>query len=794
MTEFKVAYGENRQAKKWKNGIITLDELRSRLSTTFHTTETVQEYQHMKSGPRSAAKDKGGFVGGHLKDGKRTAQTVECRSLLTLDVDNASLTFLDEYLALSPYTTFIYSTHGHTPASPRFRLVIPLTRDINAEEYNAITRLYAFEQGMEMFDTCSFTPSQLMFWPTTPADGEYIFREVEGEPLDPDTYLAAHPTWNDPLSLPTSPKEALPHFAGSKVEDPLTKDGIVGTFCRAVGTIQNAIDTYLGDVYEKTSASRYRFKGSHSGPGVQIYDDKLAYSNHATDPAARQTCNAFDLVRIHLFPADGDTKKSFAAMAEWAAQQPQVSRLLLEEKQTAAEKAFSEEEGEDWKDSLIRDKHGNLINSLHNLGLIMTYDQYMKNIVFNKLADGMEVKGEIPWDHSETKFWRDADDAQLIWYVDQNYGSFSQRNYDIAVTKCVDDRSYHPIKEYLASLPEWDGIPRVDTLLLDYLGAEDTQYVRAVTRKMLCAAVTRIYHPGAKFDTLLVLVGEQGIGKSTLISRLAMEWFSDSLTLTDISDGKAGAEKLQGIWLMEIGEMAGMRKAEQEKLKAFFGRQDDKYRAAFGRRVTSHPRQTVMFGTTNAESGFLRDITGNRRYWPVGVPGTGTRKPWELTQADIDQIWAEVVSLVKAGEPLTLPEDLQIVAQVEQNNAMEKDEREGVVRLFLEKLLPEKWDTMDLYARREFLRGDDPTLSKGTVRRTTVSNMEIWCECFGRNREDLKPAESYALSSLMSRIEGWSRPKTTQTQPLYGKQRVYVREEEQPHTSWEQPHTSKEQL
>lgn len=170
---------------------------------------------------------------------------------------------------------------------------------------------------------------------------------------------------------------------------------------------------------------------------------------------------------------------------------------------------------------------------------------------------------------------------------------------------------------------------------------------------------------------------------------------SDKETLAKIEKAiQAAYEEGASIWIMEIGEMAGMRKAEQEKLKAFFGRQDDKYRAAFGRRVQSHPRQSVMFGTTNAESGFLRDITGNRRYWPVAVPGTGTRKPWELTQDDINQIWAEVLVLVAKGEPLTLPADIEERAKVEQNSAMEKDEREGVVRLFLETLLPENWAKM----------------------------------------------------------------------------------------------------
>ena len=451
-----------------------------------------------------------------------------------------------------------------------------------------------------------------------------------------------------------------------------------------------------------------------------------------------------------------------------------MSRLLLEEKQTAAQADFTEEE-DHWQDKLTRDKNGNVQNTLRNLGLIMQNDEFMRSIVFNQLADGMEIKGAIPWGHSTTKFWRDADDSQLIWYVDQNYGTFSQRNYDIAVEKCVDDRSYHPIKEYLASLPEWDGIPRVDTLLIDYLGAADNAYVRAVTRKTLCAAVTRIYAPGTKFDTMLVLNGPQGIGKSTLISRLAMEWFSDSLTLSDMNDGKTAPEKLQGYWIHEIGEMAGMRKADIDKVKSFVSRQDDKYRAAFGKRVTSHPRQCIFFGTTNAENGFLRDVTGNRRYWVVTTPGTGPKHPWELTQSDVDQIWAEVLRLVKEGETLYLPVALENVAKKEQSAAMESDEREGLIRLYLDTPLPEDWDKMDLFSRREYLRGEDPTMRVGTVRRDYVSNMEIWCECFGMAREQLKNNETYAIRSMMSKIEGWTRTNDLVKMKLYGPQRVYRR-------------------
>ncbi|WKB37226.1 virulence-associated E family protein [Terrilactibacillus sp. S3-3] len=159
---------------------------------------------------------------------------------------------------------------------------------------------------------------------------------------------------------------------------------------------------------------------------------------------------------------------------------------------------------------------------------------------------------------------------------------------------------------------------------MDYLGASDNPYVRAVTRKTLCAAIARVLTPGIKFDSMLVLNGPQGAGKSTLIAKLGGDWFSDSLSLSDTKD-KTAAEKLQGYWILEIGELAGLKKAEVETLRSFLSRQNDIYRASFGRRATPHLRQCVFFGTTNAEKGYLRDTTGNRRFWPVKTPGNGTK-------------------------------------------------------------------------------------------------------------------------------------------------------------------------
>ena len=283
-------------------------------------------------------------------------------------------------------------------------------------------------------------------------------------------------------------------------------------------------------------------------------------------------------------------------------------------------------------------------------------------------------------------------------YLSRNYGIYSPGKTKDAVVAVAAERAYHPVRDYLEGLPEWDGIPRVDTLLVDYFGAADNSYTRAVSRKSMAAAIARVYRPGTKFDSVPILNGPQGIGKSTFYAKLAGEWFSDSLTLTDMKD-KSGPEKLQGYWILELGELAGMRKADIETVKSFISRVDDKYRASYGVNVESHPRQCVIVGTTNAETGFLRDITGNRRFWPVRVSGNSRKKPWQLTKEDVAQIWAETLVLYQKGEKLYLEGQDAEIAVAEQADALETDEREGLVREYLETLLPEKWAEMSLFER-----------------------------------------------------------------------------------------------
>ncbi len=786
MRKLSIAYGSSCHAKRWVNQQVTFDELCERLSQTVRTPETVEEYPKLPKSERDRAKDKGGFVGGKLKGGRRKRDTVEGRSMLTQDADHAGIGFIDSYEMLCPYASCLYTTHGHTPEAPRVRVVVPLTRDVTPDEYAAISRLFAAEWGIDQFDECSHRPHQLMYWPTTPADGEYVFKRCDGEWLDPDRYLAAHPGWRDCAGLPRSVREGGIVERGRKQqEDPLGKQGVIGAFCRTYG-INEAVHVFLKDIYQESALQgRFDYIPADSSAGVVVYDDVFAYSHHATDPACGKLLNAFDLVRIHKFggldekvPEDTEAAKlpSFKAMCEFAVNDENVKMTIAGERMEIAEKEFSGE-NEDWLKQLEYEKRSTVVkNTLRNLLLILNNDEKLKGIVFNQLSDGMEIKGEVPWEHP-SRFWRDADDAQLISYVDLTYGTFSARNYDIAVTKVADDRSYHPIREFLSSLPEWDKVPRVDTILVDFLGASDNAYVRAVTRKTLCGAIARVMNPGCKFDTMLVLNGPQGKGKSTLISRLCGEWFNDSLLLNDTKD-KTAAEKLQGYWILEIGELAGLKKTEIETLRGFLSRQNDIYRASFGRRATPHPRQCVFIGTTNAENGYLRDTAGNRRFWPVKTPGDAARASWEMTEEEIRQIWAEALVRYKEGEPLHLDNELAGMALKEQQIAMEVDEREGMVRDYLEMPLPKRWDRMDIFDRRNYICGSEfgGEREPGVRKRERVCNMEIWCECFGKERGNLKRQDANEISAIMANIEGWKKADNKVRFPIYGIVRGYCRD------------------
>lgn len=778
MRPLAIAYGNNRQAKNWTNKSITFEELKERLKVTIRTPESAEEYAKFNKAKRDTVKDHGGFVAGALKGGRRKIDTVEIRSMVALDGDRIDKAFLENYEMNAPYTSLLYTTHSSTEEHPRVRLVYPLTRDVTPEEFVAVSRYLADMLGIDYFDECSYQPNQLMYWPSTPSNGLYVFKEVGKEWLNPDDILYAHPEWTDPTRLPTSSRESRANTTQTaEVKDPLGKDGTVGLFNRAYFPINRAIEKFLSDVYEPTdNENRYHYIQSSSMAGVEIIEDgKFAYSHHAKDPAYLKLCNAFDLVRIHRF-GDDDSKKSFNAMCELAMEDDEVKRLATEEKLLEAETDFADSDS-DWMTRLkYQPRTGLLENSVYNLNLILNNDPDFQNFAFNELANRIQITGPLPWERPEgNSFWRDADTAQLKSIIDIRYLAFSSRNHDVAFTKAADDRHFHPVRDYLNSLPEWDGVKRVEDLFIKYLQAEDTEYVRTVTRKTFAAAVARIYVPGIKFDCVPVLDGDQGIGKSTIVKDLVSpEYYSETLSLTDMDD-KSGAEKLQGFWAVEIGELAGMKKADIEKVKAFLSTCDDKYRPSYGRVVESHPRQCIIIATVNGERGYLRDITGNRRFWIIKLHQKKQKKTWNFTPEFRAQFWAEAKEIWKSGEKLYLEGEVLAEAEKVQQSAMEVDERVGMVEEYLNTMLPDDWDNMDLFQRRNYLNGSEfgSPVHKGCELRTEVSNAEIWCECFGKSLQELKPTDSYSIAALMSQIGGWERTTTIKRQPIYGRQRLY---------------------
>ena len=788
-----ICIGNSRKDKFWKNEEISLEKFIKRISTTIRTSETMEEYNHLPKSKQDDIKDVGGFILGKLKDNKRRKENVLSRSALTLDMDYGSENIVVELKNSLTYRTLIYSTHKHKKSKPRLRLIIPLDRNVSPDEYSAISRMVASEINMDLFDDSTYEASRLMYWPSTSCDGEFIFEDIKKDILKADDVLKKYENWKDTKSWPTSSRQKIVFKNNlNKQADPLTKEGLIGGFCRTY-SISDVIEKFLGHVYEESEfRGRYDYIPASSSAGVVVYDDKFAYSHHATDPASGKLLNAFDLVRTHNFShldkiEDLEKKPSnklpsFKAMENFVLQDEKVKQLLSKERQDLAKMEFEvvqeEEVNTSWQNLLELDKKGNVKSTMSNMAIIIRNDVNFKNIVYNQFKCSIDVVGKLPWKQIKSG-WSDADMACAKLYFERVYKIWSPLKFkDALLAVTSSERVYHPIKEYFKTL-KWDKVSRLDTLLVDYLGAKDNIFVREVTRKTFCAAVTRIFEPGKKFDSILVLCGPQGIGKSTLFSKLGKEWYSDSLSLCDMKD-KTAAEKLQGYWLLELGELAGIKKVDVEVIKSFISRTDDKFRKAYGVNVESNPRSNIIVGTTNSEGGFLRDITGNRRFWPVMVSGNSNLKPWDLK--DVDQIWAEALYRYEQGEELYLKGDVSKMAKIAQQEAMESDDREGIILDYLETLLPTNWNEMTLYERRAYLNNKELIESKGIVRKSEICIMEIWCECFFREIQDLKRTDSYEIEGILNRIGGWERMTSNKSGKIrfeiYGPQRAFIRIEE----------------
>ena len=307
---------------------------------------------------------------------------------------------------------------------------------------------------------------------------------------------------------------------------------------------------------------------------------------------------------------------------------------------------------------------------------------------------------------------------------------------------------------------------------MDYLGAEDTPYTRAVTRKSLCAAVARALTPGVKYDYMPIISGPQGIGKSTLLRLLGKDWFSDSL---QTFEGKEAAEMLQGVWINEIGELQGMTRSEVNDIKGFLSRSEDLYRVPYGRRTNAFPRRCVFFGTTN-DTEYLRDATGNRRFWPVDVAKTEPTKDVFMDLEDeVDQIWAEAVTRWRLGEALFLSGELEAVAREQQEAHRESSTREGMIIEFLKKPVPADWYSRSIAARQIWLGGGEECAD--LIPRDRICAAEIWCECLQQPLFRMAQRDTREINGILQNLDGWEpAPERPYFGGEYGRQRGYKRD------------------
>lgn len=798
-----ITVGNNRKSMNWRPQSLLLSEFYEKLKIPTRSTETMQEYLALKKSEQDDRKDIGGFVAGCLSGPRRKAGSVIGRDVITLDFDTIPPGETEDILRRVDALGCgycVYSTRKHAPANPRLRILLPLDRTAAVDEYEPAARYMAACIGMEFADPTTFEATRLMYWPSCCRDSEFVFTFGDKPMLSVDGLLAAinakYGDWHDVTNWPQIPgsDNAYKKLA-MKQSDPLSKTGVVGAFCRTYD-IYGAMDAFLDGIYAPADSShrRYTYLGGSTTGGAIIYDNGLfLYSHHSTDPCCGKLVNAFDLVRLHKF-GDLDNSAgpnipanrlpSYTAMCKFAVEDTRVSRQLAKERADSAVNDFKsltkdaaiDESDLEWTTGLeLNNETGTIKATIDNIWLILENDPNLKGkFALNEFAGRGEVLGDLPWSpFAKRRAWTDNDNAGLYWYFEKVYKITGNGKIDGALSLHSEKHKFNDVRNFLASLT-WDGTPRLDSLFIDYLGAEDKPYVRAVTRKAFTAAVARAMEPGCKYDTMLILSGPQGIGKSTLLDKMSKGWFNDGIRTFE---GKEASELLQGVWLVEIGELDAFRQTDVARIKQFLSLRADRFRAAYGRHVKDIPRCCVFFGTTNTPA-FLRDRTGNRRFWPVDV-GLQPRKMlvWDALEKNVDQIWAEAVMRWRMGESLFLIGALEIEAQNEQEAHREVSSKEGIILDFVDQPVPEEWQKWSLEKRRIWLNGEAHGKDMALVPRDRICALEIWCEAFGGQPRDFRYGDAAEINDILRTMKGWEKTSNGLRFGYCGYQRGFLRKD-----------------
>lgn len=817
---YVITTGNSRHDLNWKPVTVTIPEFFDKLNSPSRGTETITEYLCMKKSQQDDRKDVGGFVCGTLNGKRRKADAVTGRCMVTLDFDNIPANMTDDVIRRVESLGVcycVYSTRKYRVEAPRLRVILPADRIMTPDEHEPVARKMAAKIGIEYADPTTFENNRLMYWPSVCSDGVFIHKDNREAPcFSVDGVLTEYADWHDARSWPVVPGTSIDKpLKASKQADPLEKKDWIGAFCRKYD-IFRAMDELIPGVYLPCDNDPNRFtyaNGSTTG-GAVVYDDgKFLYSHHATDPCSGREVNAYDMVRLHGFGEmdDGAAENtptnrlpSASAMLEYMQTLPDVMEEHNRERWEQAQADFAgimsptlvqnESEnvspfpfdGSAWMGMLKASPSGGYLSTIENFKIALEFDPSLKGRIWtDEFADRVYGMAPLPWGnriaeingpHDKRFVWTDADDAGLRGYFEKLLKLDSKGKLDAALSEHLQRHSKNPVQDYLKEL-KWDGKPRLDTLFVDYLGADDNAYTRAVTRKSFTAAVARAMQPGKKFDNMLILCGPQGIGKSTILSLMAEAPHCDGLFNDSIRtfEGKEAAELLQGVWMVEIAELNAFKGSDVDRIKQFLSLCSDTYRAAYAHRTAQRPRRCVFFGTCNTYD-FLRDPTGNRRFWPVDVVSCGwTEEKQRKLIEERDQLWAEARVRYITGEALYLTGDIEAIAKQKQEAHMESDPMEGIIADFLEKPVPADWNTYDLTMRMTYWGGglkDGDTVQ--LVQRDKVCAREIMREllCLPEAAIDMRRGKS--INSILQRL-GWKQTGYPDRFGPHGNQRGFYR-------------------
>lgn len=412
---------------------------------------------------------------------------------------------------------------------------------------------------------------------------------------------------------------------------------------------------------------------------------------------------------------------------------------------------------------LVLTKEGNVKKLLSNLREILLFEPKLKGIGFNEFTQEVTINNETI---------TDSFISELRLSVDSKYQvTFSKDDVmDMTVSIAKERNSYHPIKQMIES-KKWDGTPRAETIFIDYLGADDIHYTRSVAKKWLAGAVARIYEPGIKMEIVPVLQGKQGIGKSTLVSKLGGEYFLD--TLASLGNSKDDYQLLIGTWIVELAELASLDSTKTEKVKSFISANFDKIRLPYDKIPSKHYRTSVFIGTTNTGQ-FLNDLTGNRRFFPIPLQNKPKKDVFSLDNETIQQIWAEAYSLYKNGEKLFLDDQLDVdVADYYRKQATEESLFFIHIDDYLEMKVPKDWNKRSMIDKKIYFERYQQTgemEGSDTITKTTSKEIAYMLGLEPKDRN--ANAQMKKINLYMDGKEDWEKKPIK----IYGKtHRGYMR-------------------